>query len=80
MVINLQILAMVDFCAAVHSFWWKRGCFTAIGKTKCRMQQAARIGTTIYQVFLDLRKAYNSVDRAAVLALMRQYRIGLQMR
>ena len=56
-VINLRILTSVEFCAAVHGFWRQRGCFTAIGKTKLRMQRATCTVTTIYQVFLDLWKA-----------------------
>ena len=75
-IINLRISLTVEFCEAVHGFRQRRGCFRAIGETKIRMQKAACEGTTVFQIFLDLRKAYDSVDREAVLALMRRYGVG----
>ena len=75
-VINLRIAEAVTFCPAVHGFRRKRGCFTAIGEAKMRMQRAACRGESLYQIYLDLRKAYDSIDRAAVLALMRRYGVG----
>jgi len=37
-------------------------------------------GETVYQVYLDLRKAYDSINRAGVLALMEKYGVGPRIR
>ena len=41
---------------------------------------AACESKTIYKIFLDLRKAYDSIDRRRVLRLMEKYRIGPNIR
>ena len=75
-IINLRMTESVEFCPAVHGFRRKRGCFTAIGEAKLRMQRAACTGETVYQVYLDLRKAYDSINRDGVIALMKKYGVG----
>ena len=40
-VINLRMNGTIQFCSAVHGFCRHRGCFTAIGEAKLRMQRAA---------------------------------------
>ena len=58
------------FCEEVYSFRRKRGTFTAIGETKLDIQLATYGSETLYQVFLDLRKAYDSIDKERVLDLL----------
>ena len=41
---------------------------------------AACESKTIYKIFLDLRKAYDSIDRNRVLRLMEKYKIGPNIR
>ena len=41
---------------------------------------AACESKTIYKIFLDLRKVYNSIDRRRVLRLMEKYKIGPNIR
>jgi hypothetical protein len=40
-VINLRMNGTIQFCSAVRGFRRHRGCFTAIGEAKLRMQRAA---------------------------------------
>ena len=54
--------------------------FTAIGETKIETQMAVCNSETVYQIFLDLRKAYDSIDRKRVLLLMEKYKIGPNIR
>lgn len=79
-IINLRMTAAINFCLAVHGFCQHRGCYTAIGKAKIRMQRAAYAGVTMYQIYLDLRKAYDSINRESVLALLQRYGVGPNVR
>lgn len=79
-IINMRLNATVKFCEAVHGFRKKRGCFTAIGEAKLRMQMAACSAVTTYQIYLDLRKAYDSIDRKRVLKILEAYRVGPNLR
>jgi hypothetical protein len=75
-VINLRMGATIEFCPAVHGFRKNRGCFTVVGEAKLRMQRAACKGQVTFQIFLDLRKAYDSIHRESVLALMKKSGVG----
>ena len=41
---------------------------------------AACAAETRYQIFLDLRKAYNSIDRGRVLKILEKYKVGPKIR
>ena len=56
-VINLRMGNSIEFCEEVHGFRRHRGCYTAIGEAKMRMQRTACRGEVLYQIYLDLRKA-----------------------
>ena len=75
-VINMRIQEKVSFYEEVHGFREKRGCITAVGESKIRIQIATCRSETTYQVYLDLRKAYDSIDRDRTLAIMAKYGIG----
>ena len=77
--INLRMAQKIQFCEEVHGFWTKRGTYTAIGEVKLRMQMIVCSLDTMYQVYLDLRKAYDSIDRGHILQIMRKYRVGPQL-
>ena len=78
--INLRMNRMIEFCLTVHSFWCQRSCYMAIGKAKLRMKRAAYWGKPMYQIFFDLRKAYDSIHREVVLALLERYSVGPNIR
>ena len=74
--IHKRIVENVSFHDGIHGFRTRRGTGTAILEAKLLMQKAACTNKTLYQVFLDLTKAYDTVDRERVLEILEQYGIG----
>ena len=66
----------IDFHPALHGFRKHRGCGTAI--LQCRLEQEHAIlkGKTLYQVYIDLTKAYDTLDRDRTLLLLEGYGVG----
>ena len=79
-IINVRMANSIQFCEEVHGFRRHRGTHTAIGETKLKMQIAGCESETIYQIFLDLRKAYDSIARNRVLKLLEKYGVGQNVR
>ena len=79
-IINLRMAKSITFSEEVHGFRAKRGTNTAIGETKVRMQMVSMSSETTYQIYLDLRKAYDSIDRGRVLQIMKKYKVGKNLR
>ena len=75
-IINFCVLHAISFYDEVHGFHKRRGTRTAIGETKFEMQIATCESETICQVFLDLKKVNDSMDRETVLMLLEKYRMG----
>ena len=74
--INFRMTNAINFCQDVHGFRRRRGTFTAIGEVKLRMQMAACKSETLCQVYLDLSKACDSIDRNRVKHILRKYKVG----
>ena len=60
----------------MHGFRKRRGCFTAIGETKLKIQSIICNNETLFQVYIDLKKAYDSIDRSRVLIILKAYGVG----
>ena len=75
-IINLHLSKAISFCDEVHGFRKKQGTFTAVGETKLRMQIATCQLEVLYQVCLDLSKAYDSIDRNKIVQLLKKYKMG----
>ena len=75
-IINLRMTNAICFCKVVHGFQKQQGCFTAMGDSKLLIKRAACNGKTIYQIFLDLRKAYKFIHWPQVMALLLKYGVG----
>ena len=75
-IINLHLSNAVSFCKEVHRFRKKRGTFTVVGETKLTMQLATCRSDTLYQIYLDLSKAYDSIDRTKIVQLLKKYHVG----
>ena len=79
-IINIRMASAVSFDKDVHGFRKRRCTYTAIGERKLRMQMAVCSSTTVYQVYLDLMKAYDSIDRQRVLLILQKYKVGPNLR
>jgi hypothetical protein len=61
---------------SIHGFCTQRGTGTAIMNIKLLMQSIQRDINPMYMIFLDIKKAYDLVDRERVLQLLQQYGVG----
>jgi exonuclease III len=74
--INTRAARNIQFHEGIHGFRAERGCQTAIYEAKADMQARQEAGSTYHQVFLDLSKAFDTVDRDRLLLVMRAYGFG----
>jgi exonuclease III len=71
--------ATIEWHDCIHGFRAERGCGTAIVEVKLFQQLAALAQIPVFAIFLDLRKAYDSVDRERTLELLDGYGVGPNM-
>jgi hypothetical protein len=69
-------LAAIEFHPCLHGGLPKRGMGTATIEAKLAQQLAWMEQEPLYQVFVDLRKAYDHLDRKQCLAIMTGYGVG----
>ena len=79
MIVYLRVIKVIQFHPDIHGFRCCRGCSTAILEAKLEMQQAALQGVPYFQIFLDLAKAYDSIDRDRLLDVLAGYGFGPNM-
>jgi len=72
-ILNRRIASQVEFHDTLHGFRAKRGTGTAVIEAKLIQQLAARRQVPLYEVFLDLRKAYDTLDRQGALEILEGY-------
>ena len=65
--LRLSEIELHDF---LHGFRAKRGCGTGIMEATLHQQLAAREQVPLYGIFLDLRKAFNTMDRGRCLQVL----------
>jgi hypothetical protein len=79
-IIHFRIQESIEFHPGIHGFRVHRGTITAILEAKLQMQHASRSGLPYYQVFLDLRKAYDTLDRERAMQILEAYGVGPNIR
>lgn len=78
-IIDMRLKTNISFHDALHGFRAKRGTGTAIFEAKLFQQLASIQQVPIFEVFLDLRKAYDTLDRERTLEILAQYGAGARM-
>jgi hypothetical protein len=64
----------------LHGFRQHRGTGTCILEAKLQMQLASYLCQLLYQIFIDLTKAYDTLDRRCTLSLLQAYGVGPHIR
>jgi len=75
-IIHLRLTKHIPFLKALHGFVANRGCSTAGIEAKLSMQYMFRIGQPYYQLFLDVSKAYDALDRDRTITILEDYGVG----
>ena len=65
--LNLRIAAAISFHDTLHGFRAGRGMGTANFEAKLLQQLTARREAVLFNLFLDIRKAYDALDRERAL-------------
>jgi Reverse transcriptase (RNA-dependent DNA polymerase) len=62
MIIHLRLTSAIKLHEAIHGFTTNRGTGLATMNVKLLMQKARRQSNPLYMVFLDIKKAYDTLD------------------
>ena len=79
-ILNCRIMASITFHDLLNRFWAGHGTGTTTLKAKLIQQLAALREEVLYVIFLDLHKAYESLDRSRGLEILEGYGVGPQAR
>ena len=79
-IINRRISSKIEFDDAIHGFRQGRGTGTAILEAKLLAQLRCRSDKPLFMVFLDLKKAYDTLDRGQALRILEGYGVGANIR
>ena len=71
-----QRLSVIEFHDCLHGFLAGRGTGTAISEVKLTQQLAYMDQVPLYGIFIDLRKAYDAMDRERVFEILVAYGVG----
>jgi len=75
-ILHIRISKGITFHPDMHGFLPKRGCSTACMEAKLQMQLLHRIGKPLYQIFIDVSKAYDGLDCECTLLVLQDYGVG----
>ena len=75
----MSIQKAVSFSNKVHGFRANQGCITSVSEANIRMQIAACKNETTFQLYLDLKKAYDYINWDRTLEVMQKYGVGPQI-
>jgi len=72
----MRLSQNITFHTDMHGFLPKKGCSTASMEAKLQMQLMYQLGKPLYQIFIDVLKAYDGLDRDRTLIVLRDYGVG----
>ena len=75
-IIDSRLRKGIDFQPEIHGFRQGYGTGTAILSNKLYIQQACVSGESLKQIYLDLSKAYDTLNREKTLAILKSYGVG----
>jgi hypothetical protein len=75
-ILTERLNAAVKWHNCIHGFRAERGTGTAIIEAKLFQQLASIDQVPVFEIYLDLKKAYNSVDRERTLEILEAYGVG----
>ena len=79
-ILNRHFTSSVTYHDALHGFRKGRGTGTATLEAKLLQQLAAMMEEILYVIFLDLTKAYDTLDRSRCLEILEGCGVGLNAR
>jgi hypothetical protein len=75
-IIDIQLKNAIQFHDSLHGFRTQRGTAAATIEVKLRMNLYQGQQQTLYQVFIDMKKAYNTLHRGRTLEILKGYGVG----
>ena len=78
-IINRRMMDKIKLHDALHVSCRGRGTGTAIMEAKLLAQLRCRIDEPLYMVFIDLKKAFYSLDRERALRILELYGVGFNL-
>ena len=72
-IVNSHLQSSIVLHGALRGFQQGRGKGTAIMEAKLEQQISGRVHEPLFQVFIDVRKSYDSLDRGRCMEIIRDY-------
>ena len=79
-ILNFRFTASITYHEVLHGFRAGRGTGTTTLEAKLLQQLAALREEVLYVIFLDLRKAYDALDKSRCLEILEGYGVGPKSR
>ena len=75
-IIDTRVKKVIRYHDSMHGFTSRRGTGTAMVEAKLQQEHASIHQEPLFQVFLDLKKAYDSLDQPRALDTLKNYGMG----